>query len=181
MSPIFLDVRERDEFEAEHIEHSINVPLSHFASVAPGVLNQLQQRDVLILCRSGNRAKLAAAQIQQLGYSDKVSAKVYEGGILEWKRQGNPTLEKKKNHLPIIRQVHLVAGSVILVTSFLGAFVNPWFLAVSAFFGAGLTFAGATGYCGMAMLLAQMPWNRSKSFKQNELCQDTGNSRSCCE
>jgi hypothetical protein len=38
--------------------------------------------------------------------------------------------------------------------------VNPAFYALSAFVGAGLTFAGATGWCGMAMLLKTMPWNR---------------------
>jgi hypothetical protein len=28
------------------------------------------------------------------------------------------------------------------------------------FVGAGLTFAGISGFCGMAHLLALMPWNR---------------------
>lgn len=176
MSEVILDVRERDEFEAEHVENSINVPLSHFASVAPGVLNQLKEKNVLILCRSGNRAKLASDQIQQLGYADKVSATVYEGGIIEWKRQGKPVVEKKKNHFPIIRQVNLVAGSMVLSMTILGAYVNPWFLAVSAFFGAGLTFAGATGFCGLGMLLSKMPWNQTASLSKN-----SANNKSCCE
>jgi hypothetical protein len=42
----------------------------------------------------------------------------------------------------------------------LGVLVNAWFLAVAAFFGAGLTFAGATGTCGLALMLMKMPWNR---------------------
>ena len=41
-----------------------------------------------------------------------------------------------------------------------GAFVNPWFLAMAAFFGAGLTFAGATGTCGLALVFFRMPWNQ---------------------
>jgi hypothetical protein len=41
----------------------------------------------------------------------------------------------------------------------LGLTVSPWFLALSAFFGAGLTFAGATGTCGLALVLMKMPWN----------------------
>jgi rhodanese-related sulfurtransferase len=172
MTEVILDVRERDEFEAEHIEHSINVPLSHFASTAPGVLNQLREREVRVLCRSGTRAKLAVEQINQMGYSDKVNARIYEGGILEWKRQGKATTKKGRNHLPIMRQVQLVAGSTVLATTLLGAFVNPWFLAVSGFFGAGLTVAGATGFCGMAMLLAKMPWNKTVSSTKNKLCQD---------
>lgn len=180
MSEVIIDVRERDEFEAEHVEHSINVPLSHFAAVAPGVMNQLTEKKVSVLCRSGNRAKLAVEQIRQMGYADKVSASVYEGGILEWKEQGKPTIQRRRNHLPIMRQVQLVAGSMVLATTLLGAFVNPWFLAISGFFGAGLTFAGATGFCGMAMLLAKMPWNRSVASAKEELCQVSPSS-SCCD
>jgi hypothetical protein len=41
----------------------------------------------------------------------------------------------------------------------LGLAVSPWFLALAAFFGAGLTFAGATGTCGLALLLMRLPWN----------------------
>ena len=43
----------------------------------------------------------------------------------------------------------------------LGAFVWPGFYVLSGFVGAGLTLAGITGFCGMARLLAHMPWNRN--------------------
>ena len=36
----------------------------------------------------------------------------------------------------------------------------PGWIALSWFVGAGLVFAGITGFCGMARLLAVMPWNR---------------------
>jgi rhodanese-related sulfurtransferase len=161
MNEVILDVRERDEFEAEHVEKSINVPLSHFSAIAPGVLNQLNQKNVAILCRGGNRAKLALEQVKQLGYADKITARVYEGGILEWKRLGNPTIVKNSNHLPIMRQVQIVAGALVFVSTLLGVFVAPGFLGVSAFVGAGLVVAGSTGFCGMAILLSKMPWNKS--------------------
>jgi hypothetical protein len=45
----------------------------------------------------------------------------------------------------------------------LGWFVSPWFLALSLFIGSGLVFAGVSGWCGMAKLLATMPWNRPTS------------------
>jgi hypothetical protein len=35
---------------------------------------------------------------------------------------------------------------------------------LSGFVGAGLVFAGVTGFCGMARLLALMPWNRRFSI-----------------
>lgn len=165
-----IDVREKDEFEAEHIEHSIHVPLSNFLSVAPGILNHLTERKIILMCRSGNRARLALNQIQQLGYNDKISAQVYEGGILEWKKQGKPTIQNKATHFPIMRQVQLVAGSMVLITTILGVLINPWFLAITAFFGTGLTIAGLTGFCGMAHLLALLPWNQTSTSMNKENC-----------
>jgi hypothetical protein len=49
---------------------------------------------------------------------------------------------------------------MVLAGVALGTLVNPWFLALAAFFGAGLTFAGATGTCGLALVLMRLPWNR---------------------
>ena len=64
--------------------------------------------------------------------------------------------------LSVDRQVQLIAGGMVLTGLALGTLVNPWFLAISAFFGAGLTFAGATGTCGLALVLLKMPWNRPR-------------------
>jgi hypothetical protein len=46
----------------------------------------------------------------------------------------------------------------------LGLVVSPWFLALAAFFGAGLTFAGATGTCGLALVLMKLPWNATRAL-----------------
>ena len=43
----------------------------------------------------------------------------------------------------------------------LGTTVSPWFYVLPGFVGAGLMFAGATGFCGMARVLARAPWNRA--------------------
>jgi hypothetical protein len=48
----------------------------------------------------------------------------------------------------------VVTGAVLAMA------VNPGFIWLSAFIGAGLVFAGSTGWCGMAKLLSAMPWNR---------------------
>ena len=42
----------------------------------------------------------------------------------------------------------------------LGSWVAPDWILLSWFVGAGLVFAGVSGFCGMARLLALMPWNR---------------------
>ncbi|MGV2341462.1 MAG UNVERIFIED_CONTAM: hypothetical protein LVR18_48330 [Planctomycetaceae bacterium] len=45
----------------------------------------------------------------------------------------------------------------------LGILVHPGFAGLSAFVGAGLMFAGITDTCGMALILARMPWNQVKT------------------
>jgi rhodanese-related sulfurtransferase len=64
----------------------------------------------------------------------------------------------------MMRQVQIVAGSLVLIGVCLGWLVAPGFFALSAFVGAGLTFAGISGFCGMAKLLALLPWNRTAAL-----------------
>ena len=83
-----------------------------------------------------------------------------EGGLEAWKKAGLPTALDTKQPIEIMRQVQITAGSLVLLGVALGFLVAPGFFLLSGFVGAGLTLAGATGFCGMAKLLALMPWNR---------------------
>ncbi|MFE0730991.1 DUF2892 domain-containing protein [Streptomyces antibioticus] len=60
---------------------------------------------------------------------------------------------------PMDRQVRLVAGALVLV-GFLAGLVRPPAHRLSGLVGAGLFFSGATGTCGMAVLLAPLPYDR---------------------
>ena len=177
MSAIIIDVRESDEFEAEHIEGSMHIPLGEFSKRAPALFKLLSCKSVVLMCRSGKRASLAKSQVS--GLISGVDLVVYEGGILAWKSQGKPTKATRKRHFPIMRQVQLVAGSLVLIGSVLAWWVNPVFILLSGFVGAGLTFAGATGFCGMAVLLAKMPWNTVRPESSDELC-SVSPSSNCC-
>ena len=73
---------------------------------------------------------------------------------------GLPLFVDKRAPIPIMRQVQITAGSLVLLGAILGTWVAPAFYGLSAFVGAGLMFAGISGWCGMAKLLAFMPWNR---------------------
>jgi rhodanese-related sulfurtransferase len=111
---------------------------------------------VIFLCRSGMRTAANA---------DKLAACCGEGYLLEggldgWRQAGLPVEEDRKAPLEIIRQVQIAAGSLVLIGVLLGFLVAPAWFGLTAFVGAGLVFAGATGWCGMATLLARMPWNR---------------------
>ncbi|MFQ9491455.1 MAG: DUF2892 domain-containing protein [Bilophila wadsworthia] len=50
-------------------------------------------------------------------------------------------------------------GSLVLIGVIGSAFWHPFFW-LSAFVGAGLVFAGISGFCGLGVLLSHMPWNR---------------------
>jgi rhodanese-related sulfurtransferase len=158
---IMIDVRERDEFESEHIEDSINVPLSQFAMIAPGVLKSLQDRELVFMCRSGKRAALALSEAKGIRPSGNFS--VFEGGILNWIEQGKPVISLKKVRLPLMRQVQIIAGFLVVIGTLLAWTQSIEWLALAGFVGAGLMFAGITGFCGMAEILQKMPWNKGVS------------------
>jgi len=78
---IILDVREKEEFEAEHVPESICCPLSQFDLIAPGILKGIEDKDVLIMCRSGNRAKMALNEIKKIN-TELHRFSIFEGGII---------------------------------------------------------------------------------------------------
>lgn len=152
-SPLVLDVRSPLEFESERIEGSLNIPLDQLDARVEEIR---EGADLVVICRTGVRATIAAESLARAGRR----ARVLEGGLHAWRRARLPLREGRKR-LAVDRQVQLIAGSMVLTGVILGVLVNPWFLALAAFFGAGLTFAGATGTCGLALVLMRMPWNRS--------------------
>jgi len=155
-APFLLDVRSSLEFEGERIEGARLIPLDELESRLDEVPGQAE---VVVVCRTGIRAMIAAEALARAGRR----ARVLEGGMNAWRRARLPVREGRKR-LAIDRQVQLIAGLMVLTGVTLGTLVSPWFLALAAFFGAGLTFAGATGTCGLALLLMKMPWNRPLPF-----------------
>ena len=113
---------------------------------------------VIFHCRSGNRTRVNASA---LGACTACDAYVLEGGLDAWKKAGLPVVADASQPLELQRQVQIAAGSLIVLGAVLGATVSPWFHTLSGFVGAGLIFAGASGFCGLARVLMRMPWNRS--------------------
>ncbi len=151
-APFVLDVRSPLEFEGERIEGARLIPLDEL----PARLDEVpEQADVVVVCRTGVRALAAVETLTRAGRR----ARVLEGGMTAWRRARLPVRQGRKR-LPVDRQVQLVVGTMVLAGVGLGAWLSPWFLLMPAFFGAGLIFAGATGTCGMALVLLRMPWNR---------------------
>jgi rhodanese-related sulfurtransferase len=135
-----VDVRNRDERARIAIPGAVPHPL---LELAPG---QFKDQPVIFHCRTGNRTSTHAAQLAAAAIQP---AYVLEGGLDAWKQAGLPVKEDRKQPIEIMRQVQIGAGSLVLAGVVLGALVNPVFYGLSAFVGAGLVFAGVSGFCGI--------------------------------
>ncbi len=157
---ILVDIREMDEWRREHIPLASHHALSAIERHPPKASGA-----VIFHCRSGNRTTVNAQRLA----ATVPGAKVYvlEGGIEAWRDAGLPIVRDVKQPIEIMRQVQIVAGSLVAVGTALGVFVHPGFLAVPGFVGAGLAFAGVTGTCAMARILSLAPWNRAALTSAN--------------
>lgn len=155
-----VDVREPAEYEASHIEGAVLLPL---ANACKSALPNCSGKKLVIHCQKGGRGSSACEKL----LAEDPGLEIYnlEGGINAWVSEGLSVRSSGRFFLPLDRQVQLTIGLCVLGSSLLGYFVSPAFMLVSGFFGAGLTFAGLTGVCGLALLMARMPWNQ----------------RSCCQ
>jgi Rhodanese-related sulfurtransferase len=165
---VLLDVRSPIEFETEHIANSVNVPLNELEARCEEVP---RQGKLVVICRSGNRAERGAYTLLGKGFQPTV----LQGGLVAWRKAGLPVNEGKKM-LPIERQIQLIVGIGVLTGVLLGVFVNPWFLLIPGFFGAGLTFAGLSGTCALGIMLGKAPWNALKA----STTQKQSDKSSCC-
>ena len=99
-----------------------------------------------------------AEKLSQFVYP--AQALIMQGGLNAWKAAGYPVIVDRRQPLPLMRQVQIAAGALALGGSLGGLFLTSVLYVIPGFVGAGLMLAGMTGWCGMAKLLAVMPWNR---------------------
>ena len=147
-----IDVREAMEYASGHIAGSLNVPLSKLPQA------DLPQGPLVLICQSGNRSRQGLERLLQSGHPQPV--RDLAGGLPSWQQAGLPVHKLRNAPLPLMRQVQIAAGSLVLLGLILSNTVAPAWILLSWFVGAGLVFAGVSGFCGMARLLALMPWNR---------------------
>lgn len=152
----FIDVRSEDEYRSGHVPGSMCMPLD---KIENGQVSVPQDKLVVLSCQSGNRSAKAKALLRSRGFTNVIEM---EGGYSAWAGSGLPVNRFSKS-IPVIRQVLITAGLFVLSGTILGLLVHPGFFAVPLFMGAGLTFAGTTGWCGMAFILERMPWNRNST------------------
>lgn len=174
-----IDVRTPAEFREVHLAQAKNIPLDR---LDPRELmksrNGRRDAPLYFLCRTGNRAQIACKKFLAAGFE---TVAIVEGGMAACEEAGLPVLRGKKT-ISLERQVRIAAGGLVVLGAVLSATVHPAWALLSAFVGAGLVFAGVTDTCGMAMLLAKMPWNQV-SDKENgcsapEKCADESEAES---
>jgi rhodanese-related sulfurtransferase len=151
-----IDVRSPVEHDEMHISGSHLMPLDQLDATAVQTLTAGKDRCVLI-CRSGKRAEQA---MERLGAAGCQNMTILEGGVTSWESAGFPLERSTRRHLPLMRQVQLIIGLLALTGSLLALTIHKNFALLPALLGAGLTMAGSTGWCGLAILLSKMPWNK---------------------
>lgn len=148
-----VDVREPAEFACKRLAGSRNVPLSQVETA-----ELPKDRPILLVCRSGRRSAEAARRLAARGFTDLTNLK---GGLLAVEAAG-VTLERGGGRVwDMERQVRMAAGALVVLGIVLGFRVHEAFCLLSAFVGAGLMYSAATDTCGMAKVLAWMPWNKA--------------------
>lgn len=155
---ILIDVREPEEFQNEHIAYALSLPLSHFdESLAQ--MHIAPDKKIIMQCFKGARGEQACMHMQTAS-SCKNRLYNMEGGISAWKQAGLPVIGKTAPPISIFRQVQMIAGSLIVLLIFIGFFSTSAGFIGAGMIGAALFFSGLSGWCGMALLLAGMPWNK---------------------
>ncbi len=97
-APLLLDIREPQEFDAAHIAGSIHVPRGILESAAdwdyddtvPELAGR-REREIVVICRSGNRSVLAAHTLQRMGFRRVVSLKT---GVRGWNDFEQPLVDR---------------------------------------------------------------------------------------
>jgi rhodanese-related sulfurtransferase len=153
-----LDVRTPGEYASVHVPGTTLVPLDQLDAAAYLDRRGPGDKPIYLFCQSGDRACRAMEQFQRAGFRNCV---LVEGGIEAWMNAGLPVQRGQRTVLPLMRQVQITIGIVSAIGAALALAVHPGFAVIPLLTGCGLLFAGFTGFCGLAFLLAKMPWNRA--------------------
>jgi phage shock protein E len=85
-APLILDVRSADEYDAGHLPTAINIPHTEVADR----LTELpadRETEIIVHCKSGRRAAMAQATLEEAGFSN---VRLLEGDFIGWQEAGLP-------------------------------------------------------------------------------------------
>lgn len=88
-APFVLDVRAPEEYVTGHVPGAVNIP---YDQVAARLAEVPKDKDVVLYCRSGRRAGMAAEVLAANGYT---RLKHLEGDMPAWIEKGRPVATPK--------------------------------------------------------------------------------------
>ena len=158
-----IDVRTPAEFGEVHVTNAHNLPLDRLDAAAV-TAEAGGDEPIYFICKSGGRSGKACEKLIAAGFTNVISV---AGGTTACETAGLPVVRGRKA-MSLERQVRIAAGALVFGGVLLAAFADnadndmleKIGLGIAGFVGAGLVFAGVTDTCGMAMLIARMPWNQ---------------------
>lgn len=113
---ILLDVREPSEFDALHIKDSLNVPRGILESACDWDYDETEpalaggrDKEIIVICRSGNRSVLAAQTMQRMGFKNVTSLKT---GIRGWNDFEQPLYDADGEEVDIDDADEILASKV---------------------------------------------------------------------
>ena len=158
-----FDVRTPAEFAMVHAIGAQSSPLAELHKKQFAGLSG----PLYLICKAGGRSRQAAELLLKQGHTEVINV---DGGTDAWIAAAFPVQRGQRKVLPLDRQMLLTAGLIIVTGAILGTWVNHWGYAICAFVGLGLTMAGLTGFCPMAILISKMPWNADLSCSTGSCC-----------
>lgn len=151
-----VDVRTLAEFRTVRLSDACaHIPLDEIDADKVRSVIKDPSKPFYLLCAAGKRARMAAEKLEAAGLTQGI---VVEGGIDACMSCG--TCVQRGKALSLERQVRIAAGALVLTGIALDSAGFPLGTFLAGFVGAGLVFAGISGWCGMALLLAKAPWNK---------------------
>lgn len=166
MNDLIIDIREKEEYFAEHIKGSINLPLSDNEK---NIINLIEynahknpQTKSILMCKSGKRSELL---FNSLPEEIKKNVSIFEGGIDKYDQDSKQSNTVKTN-LSIFRQVMVTIGAILLSTALISILLGNGFgllTFIQTGIGIGTLYAGLSGNCLMMNILQKMPWNKKNN------------------
>ncbi len=103
--PLLVDIREQNEFDALHIDGALHIPRGILETACEynfedtvRELVEARQREVVLVCRSGNRSAMAAFTLQLMGYEKVLSMKT---GLRGWNDYELPLVDADGMTVPV--------------------------------------------------------------------------------
>ena len=157
-----LDVRSPAEYRSGHIPGASLAPLDELKGQDLSDLTNgaglRADNPIYLTCQAGVRADQAAKVLHEAGLAHLT---LVQGGTEAWQKAGLP-VKRCGSALSVERQVQIAVGSLLILKVVFGFTVHELFFVAGAVIGTGLITAGLTRWCGMARLIARMPWNRRR-------------------